>query len=957
MANSFCAILRWLALLVCGYSVCASAWAMDGEPLLQRFTPADFKATPYLFGVADDADGRIYVGNGDGLLRMQGHEWQTIPLPGGMAASSVARGRDGRIYLAGYDSFGVIETAPDGNAVYRDLRDAFGLKGQERALGSLVDVLPVANGVYFVSQHRLLFYRFDGHHQQWPLDGVDVGFSVYHDHLYTLHKASGLLRFENGRLLPVSGGELMRGHLGTELIDQGDSALVMSVGGFYRLHDEHITTLDVPPMPAAAGFFTVVHALPDRTFVIGTATGQLLRYDAGAHLLEQHALAHNSIGAMDYDADGGLWATTEDELVRLQLPSPWTRIDVDNLGGVVGDCEWHRGALWLAVGSRGLARISDGPNGRQVDWIAGQDRRQIFGLTSTDSGLLVAYDSGLDMITDDGRTVTLVNHDQPIYQVLRSHFDPDLAYAAGDEGVFVLRRRAGQWTNAALLPAPELATQVLIEIAPGVLWVNNARGLPERWTINTATGQLLKRERFELKARGRRADADQGSHMIAVLLGQVYLTVGSDAYRFDGHAFVPYAGPPFSYMQSPNAFNTIETPVGEFAYTGRRLYRSGKDGIWTRQDFGTFPAASQSVLRYGSDGVLRLSVWRSLLQYRPDTRPAPPTRSLAVHLTALSRIRRDGTVESLSIDSHGPDVFQQDQTLNMRFSVFTAEPGVEYRYRTPGLADTFSDWREQPTLGFTGLNQPGDYVIEVEARTPSGRAVQALHYAFSIAPRWYQITLVQLFAVLLVLIALWLMIRWRERRQALRYAERQQLLEEKIAERTVELEVANRKLEELATEDSLTGVDNRRALELGLQREWRRCLDQRVSIALLMIDVDRFKQYNDQHGHLAGDVVLRGVADRLAVGLEPQRELLARYGGEEFCLLLPGVLLDVAQQRAETLRRSFETGDSPVTVSIGVAARVPREDDSPEALLRAADQMLYEAKRRGRNRVEVFDSA
>ena len=361
MNNTFRATLRWLTLLVCGLSACACAWALGGEPLLQRFTPADFKATPYLFGLASDADGRIYVGNNDGLLRMQGHEWLTIPLPGGMAAGALARGSDARVYLGGYDSFGVIETAADGQVVYRDLRDAFGLKGDARALGFVSQVLPVSNGVYFQAQHRILFYRFDGHHQQWPSEGIESAFSVYRDQLYVLRKGFGLQRFDHGQLLPVPGGELMLGHRGVEMLDQGDSALAVSVGGFYRLRDGHITAPDVPPIPASAGIFSTVHMLPDHGFVVGTSTGQLLLYDSGAHLLEQHTIAHNSIGAMDYDTEGGLWAIADDELVRLQLPSAWSRIDVSEMGGVISDCEWHRGALWLAVGARGLERISDGP--------------------------------------------------------------------------------------------------------------------------------------------------------------------------------------------------------------------------------------------------------------------------------------------------------------------------------------------------------------------------------------------------------------------------------------------------------------------------------------------------------------------------------------------------------------------------------------------------------------------
>jgi len=172
------------------------AWAFPGEPLLQRFTPADFKALPYLFGVARDAEGRLYVGNTDGVLRMQGREWETISLPGGMAGGSLARGEDGRVYLAGYDSFGYIDTAADGRAVYHDLRDAFGLKGAARSLGWMGQVLPVADGIYFRSQHSLLFYGFSGGCRQWRVAEDNSGFSDWHGNLYTLNKDIVLQRLD-----------------------------------------------------------------------------------------------------------------------------------------------------------------------------------------------------------------------------------------------------------------------------------------------------------------------------------------------------------------------------------------------------------------------------------------------------------------------------------------------------------------------------------------------------------------------------------------------------------------------------------------------------------------------------------------------------------------------------------------------------------------------------------------
>jgi diguanylate cyclase (GGDEF)-like protein len=194
---------------------------------------------------------------------------------------------------------------------------------------------------------------------------------------------------------------------------------------------------------------------------------------------------------------------------------------------------------------------------------------------------------------------------------------------------------------------------------------------------------------------------------------------------------------------------------------------------------------------------------------------------------------------------------------------------------------------------------------------------------------------------------------WAVRQRTERFLAANRRLEARIAERTRELEDVNRKLAELVTEDALTGVSNRRALENGLRREWYRCLDQRRPLSVLMIDVDNFKAYNDAHGHLEGDVQLRGIAQRLNQQHDPQRELLARYGGEEFALLLPGVHQAEALRRAEEIRAAIAGSDAGMTVSIGVAGFVPEVQADPDTLLRRADAALYAAKRGGRNRVEA----
>ena len=185
----------------------------------------------------------------------------------------------------------------------------------------------------------------------------------------------------------------------------------------------------------------------------------------------------------------------------------------------------------------------------------------------------------------------------------------------------------------------------------------------------------------------------------------------------------------------------------------------------------------------------------------------------------------------------------------------------------------------------------------------------------------------------------------------------------KLAEREQELRTANRHLTELATRDELSGLANRRGFDARLEAEWELAAELQRPVALLMIDVDHFKLFNDRYGHLVGDHCLRGLGEVLSKVTRGEADYGARYGGEEFVLLLPGADLHKAVEIGERLRRtveslSFPNAQSPwgfVTVSVGVASMMPEENDSVEKLVEAADAGLYAAKRRGRNTVVAHD--
>jgi diguanylate cyclase (GGDEF)-like protein len=172
---------------------------------------------------------------------------------------------------------------------------------------------------------------------------------------------------------------------------------------------------------------------------------------------------------------------------------------------------------------------------------------------------------------------------------------------------------------------------------------------------------------------------------------------------------------------------------------------------------------------------------------------------------------------------------------------------------------------------------------------------------------------------------------------------------------------AEHELAVIATTDSLTGLCNRRRLDEVVASEWSRAKRVHSPIAVLMIDVDCFKAYNDKYGHQAGDRALAAVAECIAKSANRPADLCARYGGEEFAVLLPGETVEGAFEIAERIRgnvlslRASQHQDPEMvpTVSVGVASMVPYGGLDPRDLIKAADGALYEAKRRGRNRTEV----
>ncbi|MBG1244134.1 diguanylate cyclase domain-containing protein [Nostoc sp. NZL] len=195
-------------------------------------------------------------------------------------------------------------------------------------------------------------------------------------------------------------------------------------------------------------------------------------------------------------------------------------------------------------------------------------------------------------------------------------------------------------------------------------------------------------------------------------------------------------------------------------------------------------------------------------------------------------------------------------------------------------------------------------------------------------------------------------------------------LEQRVQERTAELviakekvEYANQKLEQLVNLDGLTQVANRRCFDGRLQAEWKRLAQEQQRLSLILLDVDKFKSYNDYYGHLGGDHCLIIIAQTVQQTVHRPADLVARYGGEEFSVLLPNTDLVGAIKVAQRIQQAIHDQAIPhaqsdikdiVTLSFGIASVIPTCDIKPNTLIASADKALYKAKEKGRDRYCTF---
>ncbi len=947
--------------LLCSIALGSTAEAAppaDPKPVVQRWVGDDGPRQNSIEAIAQTPDGYLWLGTTAGLLRFDGASFTRFTrrshpaLPHDWIVSLVAD-RDGRLWVGTDNGLvvverGVISLPPTSIAPGRVNALAIGLDGRVWSAG---DAGLVAFPPRPTVTHR--FSAVDSAAPRTLLAAADGS-------IWAGYPARGLVRWDPAR--PRLEHVDIPGLVLTLAQASDGSVLIGTEAGLQRWRSNGI----VSSATAAGTHGAPVQALvrrPDGTFLaaLGGEGLMVLGGDTLRAVRRVPELPLSDIRSLLVDGEGNTWVGFETAGLARVSTGHVRRLDTgsDTAGGpAVATFQDTGRGVWVAERCAGVVRLFDGEPDHRLTGEGDLPNRCVWTLSEHPAGTMWFGTWGggaMRYERRERRSLGIIDAESGADDTILA-LQPDAAgrmWIGSERGVFVyeaggtVRRQEG-------LEALDGRVRAFHEAGDGSMWIAADTGV-FRHQVGTT-------QRFELPfARAIAADGRDG---------WLVSTYGRGLHHIAADHQIRHLGEPLG-LRDDFVSHVLQDAAGYFWITGNSgvvsfgverlhdvlLQREGSlDPMWLTARDGL----PSSECNGGSQHSAFID--REGLLYVPTMGGVGVIDTQG--LTLASRRPPPVVVESITtpgrrLNTLDPEVTvllaADERELEIAYSAFhyRAPDHLRFRYRLDN--GPWKDAGARRVAIFTGL-APGAHTFVVEARVGQGPWSNPATLALSAQPRWYELTWLRLAALILTLLGLALIARQVRRRRF--------QVETLVEIRTHELARANAQLAALANVDTLTGVGSRRHFEERLRFAWRTAERTRTTISLLMIDVDHFKRLNDDHGHVAGDDALVQLSSRLSARIKRDTDTLARYGGEEFVVLLPSTDTRGALQVAEALHRAIRDeplrlGDSArdarVTVSVGVATRIPDIGESPTSLIDAADRAMYRAKNAGRDRV-VTDS-
>ncbi len=902
--------------------------------------------------------GVIHIGTGTGVATFDGRRWTMWHTPRHQSVRSLAMDNQGRLLIGSQDLFGYLRADEAGRWHFTDLSAEFDDQLDGERFDEVWEILVTPFGALFNSDQHLFLVDLDGDRRQLWRHSGRFGTQVMHEgEALVQFRGLGIKRLLGDRFELVADDEALTEQIYAMLpLATGGLLLTRRDGRWLHLDNGRVEEWPVPPgMPSSADI-GAAEVLEDGSVALGSSDGRLHLYHPTTGALRSFQVSDNFILSVNRSHHGGLFVQSMSTTAHVAWPSPWLRVGSET--GLTGSLQeihvWND--RWLTIGSSG-ALASSRPG--DVDWFGRVEFRPtewsaFEGWDWLDLGDRALFANSYQVLEVSADSVSSLL-DQDIYpkKLLRSAFDPDRIYVGSDYGLGVLDRVDGGWRWT--FRQDELTGVIvsMVEIGPGELLLSAVGEGAFRARFSADHSRLSGWERL-----GEDHGLASGKDRLVWFQpfdGQIVASTSAGFFAWQDGEFQP------TTLGNLMELTAVDGPVGlqeapdgtQWAFNSRQVWRRKAGERWRAEEVSRLTPGPVTSINFVDDKVL-LGGTGAILTF-DETVPPPSDQAPGIRLTGVVRRSRDETEEErLALDGRELVFPRIDDYFVFEFAVpeYRRPDMVQIRYRLLGWEERFGEWGRSSRVTFSRL-RPGAYRFEAEARDSEGIVSRITPFEFVIQAPWYQtrsawiIWITASIALMVLLVGLFIRLRLRRA-----WAE-QSRLATMVDQRTAELAAANRKLRSLAHIDGLTAIANRRRLEEYLEEVWHNCAERKRELAVIILDVDHFKAYNDNHGHQAGDDALREVADILSGSLRRSEDLVARYGGEEFICILPGASLETALEVAEQIRKRVNQSELDLTVSLGVSSQVPSTASQSRSLIEKADKALYKAKQSGRNRTEA----
>ena len=883
---------------------------------------ADIAALP-IMGLMEDAQGNLWIGHNKGAAIYRDGSFRR-------AFAGPAKA-DQRVWAFAQDKAGVVWAATN--------------HGLARWENGLVRFYGEADGLPTVRLRTLAFDR-DGVLWIGTSGGGLVAYSAHRFRVF--NQSNGFPNLHVRSVLADPAGGIWAATAG---------------GGLVRVHQNTIkvyTVVDGLPTDQLTALARDIHG----QLWIGSWGGGISRMvgERFSKLDKLNSMTSDHIWSLQTDQQGEVWlGTWVSGLIRMrERPFHWLGVpeglSSDNVRSVL---QTRGGVTWVATAGGGLNRI-EGSTITSIGKKNGFPSDEISSLLETRSGALWIGTYTAGAVRREGTRLTSFATAQGMPSVdVRVLFEDQQGTIWAGTQTGLARFTGKGFTAVRGANAPASGVAAIAQDRQGTLWFGTAGEGLVRYrdglftTLTTANG-LLSNSVMSLHV-----DADDtlwiGSNGDG--LGRLRNGRVSNIHTADGL----WDGTCLSILEDARANFWITTNRGFFRVARSELnaFADGRISAIRSTAYGpgdsmrstTFAGGLQPTATLDRAGRLLLPSTKGLVIVDTQQMPAPVRPPLA----RLDRVLVNAVLQAKSTELNLPP---GAASVNIEYSAGTLQNAerVRFRYQMAGLAPNWIDAGVNRAVSFPALAH-GSYQFRIQT-TFDGVLWSAPTQPLTILvqPYFYDSTWFLVLVVCCGAAALYALMRLRLRNLRLRHAQ----MEELVAQKTEALRLANEHLSRLSFIDALSGLANRRRFDTVLTDEWRRACRSGAPLALVIADIDYFKNYNDALGHPEGDRCLAAVAGVFAHYSRRTSDLAARYGGEEFVMLLPETGYEAAMQVAEALRMAClalaithpsSAVATVVTLSVGVAMHFPVDATTMGLLVDDADAALYQAKHEGRNRV------